>query len=120
MRNTVVSSSTFLLGLGAMWLLVELAGIGEVIASGISFVLANSVHYALGRSWIFKGTTRHVATGYAMFLMNGGLGLALTMGLMALFVAYTPVHYLFARVLVSVIAGLTIFVLNAVFTFRRL
>lgn len=119
-RNTIVGSCTFLFGLGVMWLLVEQAGISEVIASGASFVFANSVHYVLGRTWIFKGTTRDVATGYAMFLMNGGVGLALTMGLMALFVAYTSIHYLVARVLVSVVAGLLIFVLNGVWTFRRL
>ena len=119
-RNTIVSTGTFLIGLGVLWLLVDKGGMNEVIAAGASFIVANSIHYVLGRSWIFKGTTRDVATGYAMFLGNGVVGLLLTMGLMAAFLAWTPLHYLLARVLVSIVAGLTIFVLNAVWTFGRL
>lgn len=119
MRNTVVSTGAFLIGLGVLWLLVEFGGMNEVPASGVSFVVANSLHYILGRTWIFRGTERAIASGYALFLINGLIGLALTMALMAAVLAYTPVHYLVARVLVSVVAGLTIFVLNAVWNFRR-
>ena len=103
-----------------MWALVDQAGLHEVPASGVSFILANSVHYTLGRTWIFKGTDRGMATGYAMFIANGLIGLLLTMGMMAAFVEWTTLHYLVARVLVSIAAGLVIFVLNGVFTFRRL
>ena len=118
-RNTVVSTGVFLIGLGVLWLLVERGGMDEVPASGVSFVVANSLHYILGRTWIFRGTDRAMATGYALFLINGAIGLGLTMGLMAAALAYTPIHYLVARVVVSVIAGLVIFVLNAVWNFRR-
>ncbi|XUU61041.1 GtrA family protein [Erythrobacter sp. HA6-11] len=118
-RNTVVSSGVFLIGLGVLWLLVERAGMDEVPASGIGFVVANSLHYILGRAWIFRGTTRGVASGFALFLVNGLIGLGLTMALMAVLLALTPINYLIARVLVSVFAGLTIFVLNAVWNFRR-
>jgi putative flippase GtrA len=118
-RNTVVSCFVFVIGLGVLYALVEYGGVPEVPAGGIGFLVANSLHYALGRSWIFRGSERGVATGYALFLMNAAVGLAVTMGLYALFLAYTPLHYLFARVLVSVFAGLTVFVLNAVFNFRR-
>lgn len=120
LRNTTVSCCTFLLGLGLFWLLVNQAEMDEVSASGISFIFANSLHYVLGRSWIFKGTDRAVASGYAMFIGNGLIGLALTMGLTAAFEEWTNIHYLVVRVLVSVVAGLVIFLLNAVFTFRRL
>lgn len=120
MRNTVVSTAVFVVfGLGLLWLLVERARIDTVIATGLSFVAANTMHYVLGRTWIFRGTIRAVASGYAYFLVNGAIGLALTMGLMALLIATTPIDYLVARVAVSVVAGLTIFVLNAVWNFRR-
>ncbi len=119
-RNTVVSTAVFVVfGLGLLWLLVEHGGMDTVIATGISFVAANSAHYVLGRTWIFRGTDRGVASGYALFLINGGIGLAITMGSMALLLEHTPINYLVARILVSVIAGLTIFVLNAVWNFRR-
>lgn len=119
-RNTVVSCSVFLLGLGVLYGLVQWAGFPEVSAAGIGFLTANSLHYLLGRSWIFRGTDRGAASGYALFLINAGVGLAVTMALYALLLAYTPLNYIFARVLVSLVAGLVVFVLNAVFNFRRI
>lgn len=118
-RNTVVSTGVFLLGLALLWLLVEHGGMDEVIAAGIGFITANTMHYALGRGWIFRGTDRALASGYAIFLVNGVIGLAITMALYAALLRWTPIDYLVARVIVSVFAGLVMFVLNAVWNFRR-
>lgn len=119
LRNTVVSSGVFLVGLLVLWLLVERTGMDPAIASGIGFIVGNAFHYILGRTWIYRGTDRSVGTGYILFLVNGGIGLALTVGLMALLLEVTPMNYLVARVIVSVFAGLAMFVLNAVWNFRR-
>lgn len=118
-RNTVVGTGVFLVGLGVLWLLVNRGGVDEVPAAGVGFVAANSLHYLLGRKWIFRGTERGAASGYALFLVNAGAGLLVTMGLYALLLAYTPLDYIVARILVSVVAGLVMFVFNAVFNFRR-
>ncbi|MEO6091972.1 MAG: GtrA family protein [Novosphingobium sp.] len=118
-RNTVVSCFTFLFGLGLLWLLVNRASMNPVIASGIGFVLANSLHYVLGRSWIFRGSPRGVKSGYALFLANAGIGLALTMGLYAAMLHFTNSGYLVARVIVSLVAGLIVFLLNAVLNFQQ-
>jgi putative flippase GtrA len=119
-RNTVVSCGVFAFDLALLWLLVEQGGMGKVVAAVIAFVVANSLHYGFGRSWIFRGTDRAVASGYFYFLVNAAIGLAITIGLFAAMIRWTSVNYLVARVLVSVVAGLTVFVLNAVFNFRRL
>ncbi|WP_088182613.1 GtrA family protein [Sphingobium sp. Z007] len=119
-RNTIVSCFVFGVSIAMLWVLVEFFGVRQVVAAGIGFVAANSLHYALGRSWIFRGTDRAVASGYVYFLATGGLGLAVTMGLYALLLHYTPIHYLVARILVSVIAGLVMFAFNALLNFRRL
>lgn len=58
--------------------------------------------------------------GLCLFLINATAGLIVTMALYAAFLHYTPMNYIVARVLVSVFAGLTVFVLNAVLNFRRL
>ena len=118
-RNTVVSCSVFVVGLGVLWTLVEWAGIAEVPAAVIGFVTANSLHYVLGRSWIFRGTERGRITGYAFFLINAGVGLALTIVLYAALLEFTALNYLVARAIVSLVAGLVVFGLNAVFNFRR-
>lgn len=119
-RNTVVSCLAFAFDLGALWALVRWAGLGKLAAAAIGFVAANTLHYALGRSWIFRGTDRGLASGYLYFLANAAIGLAVTMALYAAFLRFTSIDYLVARVIVSVFAGLTVFVLNAVLNFRRL
>jgi putative flippase GtrA len=118
-RNSVVSCGVFLIGLGVLWALVQWTAMDEVPAAGIGFVTANTLHYLLGRTWIFRGTERGRASGYALFLINAGVGLAVTMALYAAILEFTSIHYLVARVIVSLVAGLIVFVLNAVFNFRR-
>ncbi|WOF44441.1 GtrA family protein [Sphingopyxis indica] len=118
-RNSIVSSFVFLIGLGLLWVLVQHFGMKAVPAAAIGFLVSNSLHYALGRSWIFRGTDRKIHTGYLIFLINAGLGLAITVILFAALLQWTPIHYLVARVIVSLFAGLAMFVLNAVVNFRQ-
>lgn len=119
-RNTLVSCSTFALSLVLLWLLVEYANVDEVVAAAIGFLASNTLHYTLGRTWIYRGTDRAIATGYVYFLASSGVGLAVTVVLYWAMLRFTPIDYLLARVLVSLIAGLIMFVLNATLNFRRL
>ncbi len=119
-RNTVVSTTVFLLGLAILWVMVEYWGIDDVLATGISFIAMTTIHYVFGRTWIFAGSDRKIATGYAIFFANAIVGLAMTVGLFWLMTEFTPIHYLVVRVIVSVFAGLTVFALNAVVNFRQL
>ncbi len=119
-RNTVVSTGAFLVGLGVLWLLVDRAGAPKVPAAAVSFIVATSLHYLFGRTWIFRGTDRGIAAGYAFFLINAGIGLVVTTGLFAALIAFTAINYRVARMLVSLVAGLVMFLLNAFLNFRRL
>lgn len=119
-RNTVVSTGVFLLGLVLLWVLVEFARIDKYAATALTFLLATSLHYALGRTWIYRGTARAVVPGYAFFLVNAVVGLGVTLILFDVAVRLAGIHYLAARVLVSVAAGLVMFLLNATLNFRRL
>ena len=119
-RNTVVSTGVFLLGLVLLWLLVDYGHADKLVATGATFLFANTLHYALGRVWIYRGTERDVLPGYGYFLVNAAVGLAITLILFDAFTRYTPIHYLAARVIVSIFAGLAMFLLNAVLNFRRL
>jgi len=117
-RNTVVSTFIFAIDLLLLWLLVEQAAMNKVLAAAVAFVIANSLHYFFGRWWIFRGTERKPVSGYIYFLANAGVGLTITLVLFAIFVALFPAWYLVGRVIVSVVSGLTVFVLNAVLNFR--
>jgi putative flippase GtrA len=119
-RNTVVSIAVFLLGLGLLWLLVEIWSVDKIVATGVSFLIATTLHYALGRTWIYKGTERKIIPGYAYFVASALGGLAITLILFDAFLRYTSVHYILARVIVSLLAGLAMFLMNAMVNFRRL
>ncbi|HKX93045.1 MAG TPA: GtrA family protein [Sphingomicrobium sp.] len=119
-RNTLVSCGAFLFDLALLWALVEHGGMDKVLAAALAFIAATSLHYVFGRTWIFRGSDRGVASGYALFLVNAVVGLAITIVLFAAMIRWTPINYLVARVLVSVVAGLAVFLLNAVLNFRRL
>ena len=119
-RNTAVSCLAFAFDLALLWGLVRLSGWGKLEAAALGFVAANTLHYLLGRSWIFRGTERGVAAGYLYFLINSGIGLIVTMTLYAAALRFTPIDYIVARILVSVVAGLVVFLLNAMLNFRRL
>ncbi len=117
-RNTVVSCIVFALGLALLWALVEKLGFDKLVAAAAAFLAANTLHYVFGRTWIYRGTERGVALGYAFFLVNTGVGLVITTLLFAAFLEWTSINYLVARVLVSLVAGLAMFLLNAVLNFR--
>jgi putative flippase GtrA len=119
-RNTVVSCVAFAFDLALLWVLVEFLGMDKVLAAALAFVAATSLHYAFCHSWIFRGTDRAMASGYVYFLTNAVIGLVITVTLFAALIRWTPINYLVGRTLVSVVAGLTVFLLNAVFNFRRL
>ena len=117
-RNTVVSCVVFAFDLGLLWLLVQAGGMDTLLAAAVAFIAANGLHYILGRTWIFRGTERGVGAGLFYFLINAGIGLVVTMALYAAILEFTSIHYLVARVIVSVVGGLTVFYLNATLNFR--
>ncbi|MCB2049726.1 MAG: GtrA family protein [Novosphingobium sp.] len=95
------------------------ASLDEVLAAAIGFVAAQVVHYALARGWIFPGSERALTTGFVIFLVNAGLGMAITVGLYAALLEWTSMNYLIARLVVSVFAGLAMFLSNATLNFGR-
>ena len=119
-RNTLVSCAVFVFGLALLWALVELGGVHKLLAAGLGFLASNSIHYGFGRAWIYRGTERGLASGYGYFLVNAGIGLVITVALFAAFLRWTSLHYLVARVVVSIFAGLAMFLLNAMLNFKRL
>lgn len=118
-RNTVVSTGVFCVGLCVLWGLVEFAAVDPVVATALSFLIANSLHYIFGRTWVFAGSDRRLSTGYLLFLINAGVGLAVTVGMFWALTEFTTINYLIARVIVSVFAGLAVFLLNATLNFRQ-
>lgn len=119
-RNTVASIITFSLDLAILWVLVELAGFPHVPAAVLSFAVPMVLFYILQRTWVFPQTERGVASGFLYFMINVGIGFAAMLATFWALLEFTPIHYLIARILASVVNGIVIFVLNGVFNFKQL
>ena len=119
-RNTVASFFAFGIDVALLWLAVEWGGAPYLPAAAIAFLIAMSIHYVLSRIWVFRGSERGMAKGYVYFLINAGIGLVVTTGAFALLMEAAGLHYLIARILASVAAGILVFFLNAVFNFKAL
>lgn len=119
-RNTAISCLIFAINIALLYALVERGGMSPLPAAVLAFIVANSFQYVLARKWVFRGTDRGVASGYAYALINAGLGLAVTIALYAVVIRFTAIDYMTGRVLVSLVAGLVVFVLNATFNFGRI
>ena len=119
-RNAVASIVAFAFDLALLWLLVQEVHVNDLIAVSVAFLLAMTLHYALSRIWVFRGTERGVASGYAYFFINAVIGLTLTLALFAVMTRLTGLHFLASRALASVVAGIVVFFLNAIFNFRQL
>jgi putative flippase GtrA len=120
LRNSMVSCTMFLIGIVLMWVMIRFFGINAYVATAFSFLLSNSTHYLFARAWIFRGTQRAVGLGYLYFFLNAGVGLAVTMMLFAVFTEWVGVHFVAARVIASLFAGLAAFALNALLNFESL
>ena len=116
-RNTLVSCGVFLFDILLLWVLVEALFMDKLVAAALAFIVAITVHYAFARGWIFVGTERALVSGYVYFLINAGVGLVVTIVMFWAFMAI-GIHYLPARVIASVFAGLAAFLLNAMLNFR--
>lgn len=119
-RNTVASVAAFALDMALLALLVELAGLAYMPAAALAFVLAMSAQYVVSRAWVFRGSDRGLAAGYLYFLVNTAIGLVVTLALFWLMLELAGIHYLPARAAASLVAGLVVFFLNAVFNFKQL
>lgn len=120
MRNTVVGTAIFAIDLAILWILISAFSFPMIMAVTIGFLVASSLHYYMARSWIFVGTDRHPVSGYLYFIVNAGVGLAITLGMFSAFIRWTSINYIVARIIVSLFAGLATFLLNAIFNFRKI
>jgi putative flippase GtrA len=119
-RNSVASVVAFAVDLALLWLLVQEAHVNDLVAVSVAFLLAMTLHYVLARVWVFRGTDRGVASGYAYFIINAAIGLTVTLVLFAVMTRLTGLHFLASRAVASAVAGIVVFFLNAVFNFRQL
>jgi putative flippase GtrA len=119
LRNAVASSLCFAVDMVLIWLLVSRVGVDKFVAVTVGFLVANALNYLLARVWVFRETDRGLFAGYVYFLGNALVGLAIILAGFALLTGPIAMHYLLARVIISLCAGTIVFVLNATLNFHE-
>jgi putative flippase GtrA len=117
-RNAAISLPTFLIDLGLLSLLVRIAHLNYLIATGVAFLVANGLGYFLARWLVFTGTKRGVRAGLAYFLAIGALSALALAPLMWLSVDVFHLDIILSRLITASIVGVGGYLLNSMLNFR--
>jgi putative flippase GtrA len=117
-RNGVISLPTFLIDLGLLFLLARRAHLNYLVATVVSFLVANALGYFLARRLVFAGTSRGVKAGLVYFLVIAALSAFALTPLMWLSVSVFHVDIILSRIITASIVGVGGYLLNLVFNFR--
>ena len=117
-RYFSVGGSTFAFDLLLLFLLIDVAHVQYLVATGVSFLIALTTNYVFSRKFVFRGTLRSVHSGYGIFLLIAFSGLAIVEFTMYQLVGQYQWNYLVARIVVGAFAGLWNYFLNLYVNFR--
>jgi putative flippase GtrA len=117
-RNAAVSTPTFLLDLGLLFVLVRRAHLHYLAATIVSFLVANGLGYFLARWLVFPGARRGVRAGLVWFLAIAACSAFALTPLMWLLVGVLRLEVIVSRVVSACIVGVAGYLLNLVFNFR--
>ncbi|GIX49570.1 MAG: hypothetical protein KatS3mg131_3781 [Candidatus Tectimicrobiota bacterium] len=103
---------------GTLMLLVALARLSPVLASGIGFVLGALVNYGLNYRLTFRSTKSHLEA-VAKFYAVAFFGLGLNTLLLGLLIWHLHLHYVAAQVAATATVSLVGFIGNRCWTFHE-
>jgi putative flippase GtrA len=117
-RNAAISLPTFIFDLGLLFLLVRRAHLDYLIATVVSFLVANGLGYFLARWLVFAGTKRGLSAGLVYFLAIAALSAFAVVFLMWLSVSVFHFDVILSRIAASGIVGVGGYLLNLMVNFR--
>ena len=116
LRYQAVSFGTFLADLATIGLLMFVFNINYLLATALGFLTAVAISFFVNRMWSFK---KWVHTGRVAVSLFVGLGtLCVVIFVTYVGVSQIQVPYLEARVVAALIAAVTSYIGDSVFTFE--
>lgn len=112
--------ATFLIGLGALYVLYDIWLVPYWIAVPLSVGVNLLLHYAASRRFVFTKTDRPVEEGLFIFICIGVLEIIFITGGVTLLVEYTSVGLYWSRIGVGIVAAVLGFLANARINFKAL
>jgi putative flippase GtrA len=118
LKYTGVGGSTYVLDLCLVALFAYALALDYRIAVALGFLIAVSVNYFVAYHWVYRGTERNRALGYAIFFVIAIGGVVIVTSSVAFLVETYAMQLLLARTLVAGLVGIANFLINTFFNFK--
>lgn len=115
---SILGFISFLIGLGALYVLYDLARVPYYFAVPLSILCHLAFHYASTRTLVFPNSGRSIEEGFVIFVLIGILEIIFITGAVTLIVEYAMGNVYWTRIVVGLIAAIGGFWANAVWNFR--
>ena len=109
-RNTLIKYSTVgisgtAVDILVLYFLVDILGLGVILAASISFILAATNNFLWNNIWTFREDVhkRFISLRYIRFMIVSVIGLILTIFLMYIFNSILFIWYILAKIMTSIV-----------------
>ena len=118
-RYTIVGGLAFIVDFGSLYALTEYLDIHYLISAAIAFVLGLTINYFLSVIWVFKKrSSKSKYLEFVVFALIGIIGLVLNEFIIWFFTEVVNKHYLFSKLISTVLVYLWNFFIRKFLLFR--
>lgn len=115
----VIAGFCSLIDLILLYILTEFLGILYLLSATISFIVVQILNYYVNKTFNFKNKSKHVSRQFSLFILINTVGLALSLGILALLVEVFGLWYILGRIISMLFAFNFNFFLHNRYTFAR-
>ena len=114
-KFSAVGVAATLVDITGLFLLKEVAGMGVLLSSGISFSFSVVVNYLLSMRFVFEGKDKNKGREFVVFVILSGIGLGLNQFIMWAGSNFTCLYYMWVKVIATIIVLLYNFISRKIF-----
>ncbi len=115
---SIVGVSTYGIDLVIIYVALTWFALQPTSAIALGFLVGVSLNYFFCYTWVFRETTRHPLTGYAIFGATALLGVIVITNATTLMMSALALNPYIARTVVAIVVGIMNFFFNTFFNFR--
>lgn len=103
-RYAFVGGVAFIVDFGLLYALTEYVHFHYLLSASFAFIVGLVINYSLSKIWVFSSNTiKKRWIEFAVFSLIGIVGLGLTNLFLWVFTDYCSIHYMFSKVLTTII-----------------
>lgn len=120
LRFVIVGGTATVIDFGILIFLTEILSIYYLLSATISFILANLFNFYFSKKWTFQNASKSYIKQYIVFVLVGVAGLGINNFILYFSVENLQIHYIFGKVIATIIVMFWNFFINKYITFNNL